>query len=319
MHRSTPECPLRFLSRRPAPILRPRSFDSALQFPRREHLRAGPGGNFSASTGDQEAVAGTRPDDRQFDVAFVVAPGAELVDIAGPWGVFEYTTSPASGRSPFTLSLVAATTDPIGLSGGMRVTPQRTFADTSSPDIVVVPAVGVEFSDELLDWLRDAHRHATVIMSVCNGSFAVAAAGLLDGRTASCHHGSYRLMQALYPDVIVERGVRWIDHGDVATAGGLTSGTDLALRIVERLLGPDIAELAADELEHLGDGWRDPTVNAPFTADRVAPPGLALDPICGMAVDPTGTDASTWDDRDYFFCSEWCREHFLASPGKFTN
>jgi transcriptional regulator GlxA family with amidase domain/YHS domain-containing protein len=256
--------------------------------------------------------------DRQLDVAFVVAHGAELVDIAGPWGVFEYTTSPTTGRSPFTLSLVAETTDPLMLSGGMRVVPERTFTNSPTPDIVVVPAVGVEFSDALLEWLRASHSQATVTMSVCNGAFALAAAGLLDGRTATCHHGSYRLMQALYPTLTIERGMRWIDHGDIATAGGLTSGTDLALRIVARLLGPDAAELAASQLEHLGAGWRDPTVNAEFATDPVPPPGLALDPICGMAVNPTDTNTTTWQDRTYTFCSDWCRDMFLGSPARFT-
>ena len=187
---------------------------------------------------------------RQLEVAFVVAPGAELVDIAGPWGVFEYTTSPTTGRSPFALSVVAETADPLKLSGGMRVVPGHTFTNCRTPDIVVVPAIGVEFSDGLLDWLRASHGHASVTMSVCNGAFALAAAGLLDGRTATCHHGSYRLMQSLYPTVTIERGVRWVDHGDIATAGGLTSGTDLALRIVDRLFGAAARSRTRPGLRH---------------------------------------------------------------------
>lgn len=87
--------------------------------------------------------------DRRFDVAFLAAAGAELVDIAGPWGVFEYSLTPATGRSPFSLSLVAATNEPLVLSGGMRVIPERTFADCTRPDIVVVPAIGIEFTHEL--------------------------------------------------------------------------------------------------------------------------------------------------------------------------
>ena len=274
----------------------------------------------SNSTTENDKMSGmTDRTDRQLDVAFVVAPGAELVDIAGPWGVFEYTTSPTTGQSPFALSVVAETTDPIVLSGGMRVVPEHTFTSCPTPDIVVVPAIGVEFSDGLLDWLTASHRQATVTMSVCNGAFALAAAGLLDGRTATCHHGSYRLMQALYPTLAIERGVRWIDHGDIATAGGLTSGTDLALRIVDRLFGSDAAELAASQLEYFGVGWLDPTVNAEFATDPIPPPGLALDPICGMAVNPTDAITTTWQGIDYAFCSEWCRDMFVASPERFIS
>ncbi len=274
----------------------------------------------SNSTSENDKMSAmTARTDQQLDVAFVVAPGAELVDIAGPWGVFEYTTSPTTGRSPFALSVVAETTDPLVLSGGMRVVPEQTFTSCRTPDIVVVPAIGVEFSDGLLDWLRASHGQASVTMSVCNGAFALASAGLLDGRTATCHHGSYRLMRSLYPTVTIERGVRWIDHGDIATAGGLTSGTDLALHIVDRLLGSGAAELAASQLEYFGDGWRDPTVNAEFAIDPVPPPGLALDPICGMAINPQGAITATWHGNDHAFCSEWCRDMFLASPERFTS
>ena len=126
-------------------------------------------------------------------------------------------------------------------------------------------------------------------------------------------------MKALYPSVQVERGVRWIDHGDIATAGGLTSGTDLALRIVERLLGADTAQRAASDLEYFGEGWRDPSINAPFAVDPVLPPGRVLDPICGMTVDPTSAITATWDRRVFSFCAEWCRDLFLASPARFTN
>ncbi|HMR94349.1 MAG TPA: DJ-1/PfpI family protein [Microthrixaceae bacterium] len=271
-----------------------------------------------AATEHDKMSAMTARTNRQLEVAFVVAPGAELVDIAGPWGVFEYTTSPTTGRSPFALSVVAETADPLKLSGGMRVVPGHTFTNCRTPDIVVVPAIGVEFSDGLLDWLRASHGHASVTMSVCNGAFALAAAGLLDGRTATCHHGSYRLMQSLYPTVTIERGVRWVDHGDIATAGGLTSGTDLALRIVDRLYGADAAALAASQLEYFGEGWRDPTVNAEFATDPVPPPGLALDPVCGMAVNPAAAVSVAYRGSDHAFCCDWCRDTFLATPERFT-
>ncbi len=253
-----------------------------------------------------------------YDVAFVVAPGAELVDIAGPWGVFEYATSPTDGRSPFALSLVAETTEPLVLSGGMRVVPNSSFAECRQPDIVVVPAMGLDtVGEELLDWLRRVHPTATLTMSVCNGAFVLAEAGLLDRRSATCHHGAYSALRAMYPSVTVRRGMRWVDEGHVATAGGLTSGTDLALHIVERLLGADVAERAAAELEHLGDGWKDPTLNAPFADPPPPPPGRVLDPICGMAVDPAESINATWDGRDFSFCAQWCHDTFLANPGAF--
>ncbi len=265
---------------------------------------------------DGRTCEGTRT--RQFQVAFVVDAGAELVDIAGPWGVFEYATSETTGHSPFVLSLVAESSEPLVLSGGMRVVPDRTFAECGQPDIVVVPAMASEANDELLSWLRLVHRTALVTMSVCNGAFVIAAAGLLDGRTATCHHGGYGAMRAMFPAVSVQRGVRWVDHGDVATAGGLTSGTDLALRVVDRLLGPGAAERAARDLEYIGEGWRDPSVNAAFSAVPEAPPGREIDPICEYAVDPASAISASWGGREFYFCGEWCRDLFLKAPDRIT-
>lgn len=272
---------------------------------------------------DEVVTSTARPggvhDGSQFDVVFVVASGAELVDVAGPWGVFEYATSATTGRSLFALSLVAATTEPVVLSGGMRVVPDCTFAECDRPDIVVVPAMGLDcVTDELLEWLRTVQRTATLTMSVCNGAFVLAAAGLLDGRTATCHHGAYGTMRAMYPDVIVQQGVRWVDHGDVATAGGLTSGADLALRVVERLLGLEVAERATADLEYFGDGWKDPTLNAPFADAPEPAPGREIDPICGFAVDPAESMSATWNGRDFYFCGQWCCDAFLANPSRFT-
>lgn len=262
------------------------------------------------------AAADPEATERMFDVVFVVDAGAELVDIAGPWGVFEYTVSPTTGRSSFALSLVAASREPLTLSGGMKVVPDHTFAECRRPDIVVVPAMGSEADDELTTWLREIHLGAAVTMSVCNGAFVLAAAGLLDGRTATCHHGGYSAMRAMFPEVSVQRGVRWVDHGDVATAGGLTSGTDLALRVVDRLLGPGTAARTAKDLEYFGDGWHDPTVNAEFAAVPEAPPGRELDPICEYAVDPATAISAVWAGRTFYFCGEWCRDLFLKAPDR---
>jgi hypothetical protein len=137
-------------------------------------------------------------------VAFLISEGAEVVDFSGPWGVFEYVLLGDDYRWPFKLYTVAATREPVEVSGGMTLVPDHTFADAPAPNIVVVPAMNIDsLAPAALDWLRAAHRNTHVTMSVCNGSFVLARAGLLDGKTVTAHHGGYGRLRAAFPSVNV--------------------------------------------------------------------------------------------------------------------
>jgi len=200
-------------------------------------------------------------------VAFLISPGAEVVDYAGPYGVFEYVFlgKDKEMRRPFKLYTVAASKEPVVTSGGMTVLPNCTFADAPGPNIVVIPAMLMDkLAPAAYDWLRSVHKDTDVTMSVCNGSFILAEAGLLDGKTAACHHGAYGALSNKYPKVTVIRGKRYVEDGKIATSGGLTSGIDLALRVVERYFGRHEAKQAANRLEYQGTGWMYPNSNAEF-------------------------------------------------------
>ena len=92
-----------------------------------------------------------------------------------------------------------------------------------------------------------AHARGVTIASVCTGGMLVAAAGLLAGRPAVTHHAALEDLAAAGADVVEARVV---DDGDIVSAGGVTSGIDLALHIVERELGAETGEIVAREMEH---------------------------------------------------------------------
>ncbi|WP_422742579.1 DJ-1/PfpI family protein [Micromonospora sp. WMMD754] len=251
-------------------------------------------------------------------VAFLISPGTELVDLAGPWGVFEYVHL-ADGRNPFTLHTVAATTEPVRISAGMVLVPGHDLDSAPTPDIVVVPAMDTgKLAPGMLEWLRRVHHGTAVTMSVCNGSFVLAQAGLLDGRTATAHHGGYAALRATFPDVTVVRGRRYVEDGRIATAGGLTSGIDLALRIVERYFGRDVARQTATELEYQGTGWMHPSSNGQFAERPESSPGRPLCPVCEMAVSPDTSLAAEHDGVTWYFCGSWCERQFKEAPNRFV-
>ena len=95
-------------------------------------------------------------------------------------------------------------------------------------------------------------------MSVCTGASMLAAYGLLDHQRATTHHMFVDKMQKKYSAVQFVSGLRYIDNDKVATAGGLSSGIDLALHVVERYYGREIAQATADYMEYKGELWKNP-------------------------------------------------------------
>jgi len=206
----------------------------------------------------------TPPKTGTIKVAFVMSEGATMIDFAGPWEVFENVMLDGKGDDmdasmPFELYTVAPSRAPIHTSGsrrpGMTVTPDYSFADAPIPDIVVIGAQSG--GPGLSEWLQKVHGDGKVIMSVCTGAFKVAKAGLLDGLQATTHHAFFDQFSNQFPQVKLVQSVRYVQSSPTLfTAGGLTSGVDLALHVVDEYYGPAVAQKTADYMEYQGTGWK---------------------------------------------------------------
>jgi YHS domain-containing protein len=289
---------------------------------RRDLFRAGlvTGGAFLY--GSQRARAAetvvnplTPPASGTIPVAFLISDGAVVIDFAGPWEVFQDVMLDDS-RMPFHPYTVSATAKPIHASGGMKIVPDFTFANAPRPKVIVIPAQNDD-SPVVLDWIRKSSQTADVTMSVCTGAFVLAKTGLLDGKSATTHHNSYKIFERQFPKIALKRGARFVETGNLASSGGLTSGMDLAMRVVERYFGREVAENTAYQMEYQGDGWKDSTgaANAAYLNLKTRP-GFEEDPVCGMEVKP-GALKADYKGTTYYFCMESCRQRFLKTPDSF--
>lgn len=189
-------------------------------------------------------------------VAFAISEGVTVIDFAGPWEVFQDVMLGGSGENmemPFQLFTVSEKTEPITGSAGLKLIPDYTFETAPQPKVVVVPAQ--RGSTALHEWLRKVSKSTDVTMSVCTGAFQLAAAGLLSGKSATTHHDYQDNLAKRYPNIDVKRGVRFVEGDKISSAGGLTSGIDLALRVVERYYGRQVAQTTADYMEYQSKGW----------------------------------------------------------------
>jgi YHS domain-containing protein len=197
------------------------------------------------------------------------------------------------------------------VSGGMKIMPDYTFTDAPAPKLIVIPAQSGA-GQAMIEWIRSAAKTADVTMSICTGVFVLAQTGLLSGRSATTHHGSYADLAMQYPDIRVKRGYRFVDEGNVASSGGLTCGIDLAFHIVERYSGRKRAEQTALNMEYQGRGLMDAS-GADNALYAKAFAGMVC-PVCGMPVNPKSSPESDYKGHSYFFCSSGHKALFDKSP-----
>lgn len=195
----------------------------------------------------------TPPGSGSVPVAVLISKSFNVIDFSGPWGVFESVNLPGASEPPFRLFAVAETAEIVTSGSGLQVKPDYTFANVPEVKVVVIPAQAG--SDAMIDWLRETAPKTDVTMSICTGAFKLAKAGLLNGKAATTHHEFLDKLQKEYPDIKVKRGVRFVENEKISTAAGLTSGVDLALRVVERYFGRATAQATASYMEYQGNGW----------------------------------------------------------------
>jgi transcriptional regulator GlxA family with amidase domain len=201
-----------------------------------------------------ESLRLTPPKEGAIPVAFVISPRWTVIDAMGPWEVFQDVSVEGRPTGAFELYTVAESREPVVGSAGIRVVPNYTFADAPPPKVVVIGAQAGRAA-AMFEWLKRAGGAADVVMSVCTGAFILAESGLIDGKQATTHHEFFDRFAEKFPKVALKRGRRFVEEKKFASAGGLTSGIDLALRVVERYFGRAVAEKTAFYMEYQSRDW----------------------------------------------------------------
>ncbi|MGH9042194.1 MAG: DUF427 domain-containing protein [Acidimicrobiia bacterium] len=220
--------------------------------------------------------------------------GVDDLDVVGP---LEVLRSAAKAGADLTVRLVVRT-EPLEVRSAHGLTLRADAVYEPGADILIVPGgvwrsradAGAWGEAERGDWLpllRDAAESGTVMAGVCTGGMLLARAGVIGHRPATTHRSAHDDLAATGAKVLDQRVV---DDGDLVTAGGVTSGLDLALRLVERLVGPEAAEREATRLEY---PWRaEPEAEAAAVAVAPAHPAPAGHRIATEKID--GVVSARW-------------------------
>jgi transcriptional regulator GlxA family with amidase domain len=146
----------------------------------------------------------------------------------------------------FKTRIVTIDGKPFKCLNGTAILPDASIRDVESTDLIIVSSIldidkVMKYEGEAVDWLRQHYRLGAHIASICTGAFVLAETGLLDGKTATTHWGAADEFRRRYPRIDLKSERLLTDEGDLFCSGGMNAGTDLALYLVEKYCGHEIA------------------------------------------------------------------------------
>ncbi|RIV25057.1 DJ-1/PfpI family protein [Fibrisoma montanum] len=210
------------------------------------------------------------------NVAILLFNEVEVLDFAGPFEVFGVAGHYA-GQRPFTVFTVAERT-PVYARNGLVVQPTYLLTDHPPADLILIPGGGGYHPDgtpygsrremdnpAVLTWVRRTAETAELVLSVCTGALILAKTGLLDGLSATTHFSAVESLRQIAPNTKVLPAERYVDNGNVLTSAGVSAGIDLALYVVGKLLGNDVASGTARYMQY--DYWTMTGLNRLYNSD----------------------------------------------------
>ena len=188
------------------------------------------------------------------NLAILIFDGVQIIDYTGPFETFGHVYREAGPA--FNIYTVSEKTGAITTSMGMSVNPKYSFENAPEPDVLLVPGGSVKGQVEnanVVRWIQEKSNRAEIVISVCNGAYILAKAGLLDGLEATTTAGLIAGLRKVAPKTRVVEDKRFVDNGKIITTAGLSSGIDGSLHVIERLFGRGTAQMAALGMEYNWD------------------------------------------------------------------
>ncbi|MES5857716.1 DJ-1/PfpI family protein [Bacillus cereus group sp. RP29] len=177
----------------------------------------------------------------------------EVLDFAGPFEVFSITK--VHEEKPFTVYTVSQNGEMITARNGLKVKPDYSIEDLPPVDILIIPGgkgarENEVKNDIVINWVRQQMKEVKLMTSVCTGALLLAKAGLLEGLKATTHWASIQTFKKDFPNVEVMENVKFVDEGHIITSAGISASINMSFHIVKNLLGVEIAEETAKNMEY---------------------------------------------------------------------
>ncbi len=186
------------------------------------------------------------------NIGIYIYEQAEVLDFSGPFEVFSTASRVCDDNNPFDVFLISETGGEVTARAGYRVMSDYAF-DRHPPLDVVIVVGGVHTHEmtkpQVLEWIAQQAKTASMVASVCTGAFLLAKAKVLQQQVVTTHWEDIPSLRKMFPKLTVVRDVRWVDEGGVVTSGGISAGIDMSLHLVSKLHSFDLAEKTAQQMD----------------------------------------------------------------------
>lgn len=204
----------------------------------------------------------------QKTIGVLLFPGFEMLDAYGPmemWGNLKHAPAALWGGAEkkvgIRLVTIAAKRGEVASNQGPKTLADFGFEDAPQLDYLLVPGglgvIPLLQDKATLNWIKARAGKAELVMSVCNGSSLLAAAGVLDERPATTNKMFWKNSTDPGPKVKWVKKARWVDDGNVVTSSGISAGMDMTIAVIGRLYGKDLSAWLEQLTEY--DAHRDPS------------------------------------------------------------
>ena len=194
---------------------------------------------------DEQKLTSTLQTQRK-NVAILIFDGVQIIDFTGPYEVF--------GQAGYNVFTVAEKLDTITTHMKLDVLPRYDFTNNPKPDIIVVPGGGAPHrlpkDDQTIQWIISTSNKAEYVLSVCNGAFFLASAGLLNDKEATTYAPMINHITMYTSNTKPIYDKRFVQSGNIVTAGGLSAGIDASLHVVSLDKGVGRATEVANNMEY---------------------------------------------------------------------
>lgn len=200
------------------------------------------------------------------NLAIYIFDEVEVLDFAGPFEVFSVCGRRTGHDIPFNVYTIAEKST-VRARNNLIITPTYQLTNCPKPDIFLIPGGGGYHADGspfgsrkemdnpiLLDWIREHNKTSELVLSVCTGSLILAKAGLLNGLSATTHHGAVEAMRTIAPSTTLLPEERWVDNGRIILSAGVSAGIDMSLYVISKLFGKTTADETAHYMQY--DHWK---------------------------------------------------------------
>lgn len=192
------------------------------------------------------------------NIGIYIYDEVEVLDFAGPYEVFTTAARVNAKLKPgdpklFEVFLVAENGRAVSARANFNIQPHYTLQNHPNMDVLIVPG-GVHIHElekpSVIEWIAKTSPNTTLTASVCTGAFLLAKAGILRDQSCTTHWEDIPDLRSMFPMLDVKEDVPWVDNGQVITSAGISAGIEMALHLVTKLAGKELAVKTARQMQY---------------------------------------------------------------------